>query len=202
MLMKKNKRDVSEDAAQTQEPLVVCSRKNSKRPLKAPFKDQATAAQARKLKAAERQCAGTTPWGRAIVTKITTQARRKLFEFPPASGAAQLSATPQPPESASSSAQATAAKVGAPPPPAPAATLAQPAAKVTQPSTPAGPAKTPVSPAPTAPMPPAPASFIEAPAGGHDSATLIQPLPQPYCPVAGCSMAEARRLGLVGPRNK
>jgi hypothetical protein len=198
MLMKKNKRNVSMDAAHTQEPLVVFSRKNSKRPLKAPVKDQVTAAQARKLKAAERQCEGTTPCGRAIVTKITTQARRKLFEFPPASGAAQLAATPQPPESASSSAQATAAKVGAPPPPAPAATLAQPAAKVTQPSTPAGPAMTPVSPAPTAPIPPVP----EAPAGGHDSATLIQPLPQPYCPVGGCSMAEARRLGLVRPRSK
>ena len=47
---------------------------------------------------------------------------------------------------------------------------------------------------------PAPAPPIAPSAEGHDAARLNPALRRPYCPVAGCSMEEARRLGLVRPR--
>ncbi len=85
---KKKKRAVAKGAAPTEPPLVVLSRKNSKKPLEVPLKNQLTKAEARKLKAAMRRLEGTTPQGREIIRKITILARRKLFESPPASGAA------------------------------------------------------------------------------------------------------------------
>ncbi len=121
---KKKKRAVAKGAGHSEEPVVVLSRKNSKKPVEVPLKNQLTKAEARKLKALNRRFEGITPQGREITRKITIQARRKLYESPPACRAAPHAATPQPLKSdASRSAQVTAAKVNASPPPAPAAAV-------------------------------------------------------------------------------
>src|ERR1035437_7543693 len=98
-------------------PLVVRPRRKSKRSIEIPFKDQVTDAEARQLKVAMRKFEGTTPQEREIIRKITMQARRKIYESSPASGAAPHAATPPPQESgAVRSAQVTAVKVAAAPP--------------------------------------------------------------------------------------
>jgi hypothetical protein len=199
--MKKNKVGNSGGARPSRKDLVVESRRISKLPLIIPFEEvgvqpEDPEPEDPELEEARQYFKGTTPQGRDIIRKITIMARRKLFESSPGAGAARPAVTPQlQPSNSASPAPGTASPVGPARVSALPAPLPPPAAVATQPSTPAGPAIKSVAAVATPPL--QPAGDIE---GGLCSATEAGAFPQPWFPVGGCSMEEARRIGLVRRR--
>ncbi len=185
--MKKKARN-KPGADKTRKPLAVLTDKHAKQSIVVPLPGlrEKLQAEARELEEIRKELAGTTPQGREIIRKVVMIARRKLY------GEHQIVAAGQP---AAGCARATTEQPG-PSAPAP-ATVSLPSAAV--------PASTPVAPVAAQPEK---AVVRSTPTAARVSTvdvaskqaqvqaqrTVLSPHGHSF---GGCSIEEARRLGLV-----